>query len=51
MTIHKITFKYSEEDQEPKSVNFPTGTLLSEAANQAGCEIRQPCGGQGRCGR
>src|SRR5512139_1388639 len=29
----------------------PTGTLLSEAAQQAGINIVQPCGGQGRCGR
>jgi uncharacterized 2Fe-2S/4Fe-4S cluster protein (DUF4445 family) len=32
-------------------VRVPTGTLLSEAARQAGVEITQPCGGQGRCGR
>lgn len=29
----------------------PLGTLLTEAARQAGVEISQPCGGQGRCGR
>ncbi|NKQ36316.1 MAG: DUF4445 domain-containing protein [Chloroflexi bacterium] len=28
-----------------------TGTLLTEAARQAGMDIAQPCGGQGRCGR
>jgi uncharacterized 2Fe-2S/4Fe-4S cluster protein (DUF4445 family) len=32
-------------------VEVPSGTLLSEAARQAGLEIGQPCGGQGRCGR
>jgi uncharacterized 2Fe-2S/4Fe-4S cluster protein (DUF4445 family) len=32
-------------------VRVPTGTLLSEAAQKAGVEIGQPCGGQGRCGR
>jgi uncharacterized 2Fe-2S/4Fe-4S cluster protein (DUF4445 family) len=32
-------------------VRVPTGTLLVEAARQAGMEILQPCGGQGRCGR
>jgi uncharacterized 2Fe-2S/4Fe-4S cluster protein (DUF4445 family) len=32
-------------------VRVPTGTLLSEAAREAGVEILQPCGGQGRCGR
>lgn len=34
-----------------RTVNVPTGTLLSEAAALAGQEIAQPCGGQGRCGR
>ncbi len=33
------------------SVIVPTGTLLAEAAVQAGVLIAQPCGGQGRCGR
>lgn len=33
------------------SVIVPTGTLLTEAAVQAGVQIAQPCGGQGRCGR
>ncbi len=28
-----------------------TGTLLTEAAHEAGIDIAQPCGGQGRCGR
>ncbi len=32
-------------------VHVPTGTLAAEAARQAGIEIQQPCGGQGRCGR
>ena len=32
-------------------VTVPTGTLISEAAQLAGVEITQPCGGQGRCGR
>jgi uncharacterized 2Fe-2S/4Fe-4S cluster protein (DUF4445 family) len=29
----------------------PTGTLVSEAIQQAGLDLAQPCGGQGRCGR
>jgi uncharacterized 2Fe-2S/4Fe-4S cluster protein (DUF4445 family) len=29
----------------------PAGTLLGEAAQQAGVDIQMPCGGQGRCGR
>jgi len=32
-------------------VEVPVGTLLSEAARQAGVDILMPCGGQGRCGR
>jgi len=34
-----------------RTVNVPTGTLLTEAAAFANLEIAQPCGGQGRCGR
>jgi uncharacterized 2Fe-2S/4Fe-4S cluster protein (DUF4445 family) len=33
------------------SIQVPHGTLLTEAARQAGIEVAQPCGGQGRCGR
>jgi len=32
-------------------VEVPSGTLLSDAAAQAGAELNIPCGGQGRCGR
>jgi uncharacterized 2Fe-2S/4Fe-4S cluster protein (DUF4445 family) len=32
-------------------VSVPRGALLSEAAQLAGLDIQQPCGGQGRCGR
>jgi uncharacterized 2Fe-2S/4Fe-4S cluster protein (DUF4445 family) len=32
-------------------VEVPTGTLLSDAAQQAGIDLQLPCGGQGRCGR
>ena len=34
-----------------RTVQVPTGTLLTEAARLAGLEVMQPCGGQGRCGR
>ena len=30
---------------------MPAGTLLSDAARQAGGDLLLPCGGQGRCGR
>ncbi len=46
MSDHLVTF-VSENVQ----VRVPTGTLIAEAARQAGVEIMQPCGGQGRCGR
>lgn len=32
-------------------MTVPLGALLTEAAQRAGVEIAQPCGGQGRCGR
>ena len=32
-------------------VEVPSGTLIEEAARQAGIELNVPCGGQGRCGR
>ncbi len=33
------------------TIEAPTGALVSEAIQQAGLEVSQPCGGQGRCGR
>ncbi|MFN2187801.1 MAG: ASKHA domain-containing protein [Candidatus Promineifilaceae bacterium] len=46
MAQHIVKFDAAEE-----SVTVVTGTLLTEAALEAGVEISQPCGGQGRCGR
>ncbi len=46
MADHQVTF-----DILPEPVLVSTGTLISEAAQLAGVEINQPCGGQGRCGR
>ena len=46
MADHKVKFDIAKEP-----VSVPTGTLITEAAQQAGVEITQPCGGQGRCGR
>ena len=34
-----------------KSTRVEVGTVLADAARQAGLEIPLPCGGQGRCGR
>ncbi len=46
---HTITFTTS--DGKTVTASALTGTLVSDAAQQAGIEITQPCGGQGRCGR
>jgi uncharacterized 2Fe-2S/4Fe-4S cluster protein (DUF4445 family) len=46
MAEHLVRF-----DIASQPVSVLTGTLLVEAAQQAGIEIAQPCGGQGRCGR
>ena len=46
MAKHKIFF---ENISEPISVS--TGTTLVDAAQSAGVDIQQPCGGQGRCRR
>lgn len=32
-------------------IEVPGGTLLTDAAEKAGIEVNQPCGGQGRCGQ
>lgn len=45
---HSLTFTGENIDA---AIRVPTNTLLSDAAQQAGVEIGQPCGGQGRCGR
>ncbi len=34
-----------------KTIQTPTGTLLSDGIRQAGFDMNMPCGGQGRCGR
>ncbi len=46
MAEHTVTFI-----EPSKTISVPTGALIVEAAQQAGVEISQPCGGQGRCGR
>src|SRR3990170_5357450 len=46
MATHQVTFLPDE-----KTVEVPTGALLTEAIQQAGLTFAQPCGGQGRCGR
>lgn len=58
MTLHTVTFEIAGETSgnhngahSPCSVEVPTGTLLTEAAQMAGIELVQPCGAQGRCGR
>jgi uncharacterized 2Fe-2S/4Fe-4S cluster protein (DUF4445 family) len=46
LASHKVTFQPANITLE-----LPTGTLVSDAAREAGLELAQPCGGQGRCGR
>jgi uncharacterized 2Fe-2S/4Fe-4S cluster protein (DUF4445 family) len=46
MAICKVRFLPFDREAE-----VPAGTLLSDAAQQAGVNILMPCGGQGRCGR
>jgi uncharacterized 2Fe-2S/4Fe-4S cluster protein (DUF4445 family) len=46
MATYRVQFLPSNREAE-----VPAGTLLSEAAQQAGVDINMPCGGQGRCGR
>jgi uncharacterized 2Fe-2S/4Fe-4S cluster protein (DUF4445 family) len=45
-TTFKVSFKLFD-----KAVEVRSGTLISDAAQQAGIDINFPCGGQGRCGR
>ena len=47
---HTVTFTLPDS-QTPIIVRVPTNTLLGDAAQLAGIDIGQPCGGQGRCGR
>jgi len=44
----KYTVLFKPED---KRVEVPSGSLIQDAALEAGVEINMPCGGQGRCGR
>jgi len=46
MAQHSITFHPSN-----KKISTSTGSLLTEAIRDAGLDLAQPCGGQGRCGR
>jgi uncharacterized 2Fe-2S/4Fe-4S cluster protein (DUF4445 family) len=51
MAEHTVVFNYGEGSGDVITINVPTGSLLSEAAQHAGIDVGQPCGGQGRCGR
>lgn len=46
MAEHRVIFEGLRQ-----AIQVTTGALLIEAAHDAGLEINQPCGGQGRCGR
>jgi uncharacterized 2Fe-2S/4Fe-4S cluster protein (DUF4445 family) len=45
------TIALQSSDGTTLTVQAEQGDLLSQAAAQAGLQIGQPCGGQGRCGR
>lgn len=49
MADHLVSF--TTADGKISSIKASTGMLLAEAAQSAGIDILQPCGGQGRCGR
>jgi len=53
MTNYPVHFRITDAAGTPAEVTVavPSGTTLGEAAQQAGLELNQPCGGQGRCGR
>jgi len=46
LATHKVVLQPSG-----LTLEAPTGALVAEAIQQAGLELAQPCGGQGRCGR
>ncbi|MGD9001017.1 MAG: ASKHA domain-containing protein [Anaerolineae bacterium] len=46
MAVCRVRFLPADREAQ-----VPAGTLLGEAAQQAGVDINMPCGGQGRCGR
>jgi uncharacterized 2Fe-2S/4Fe-4S cluster protein (DUF4445 family) len=48
LTIETVSVLFKPSGRQ---VDVPPGTLLSDAAQQAGVELLIPCGGQGRCGR
>ncbi|HUX77569.1 MAG TPA: ASKHA domain-containing protein, partial [Anaerolineae bacterium] len=53
-TITTVTVQFEPVDGSvvgARRVEVPAGTLLSDAARQAGIDVQMPCGGQGRCGR
>jgi uncharacterized 2Fe-2S/4Fe-4S cluster protein (DUF4445 family) len=47
--MYNIRF-ISHLDEECE-IQVPAGTLIGDAAQQAGVDLLMPCGGQGRCGR
>lgn len=46
MAVHTVTWLPAG-----RSVRLATGTTLTEGLREAGLDLAQPCGGQGRCGR
>jgi uncharacterized 2Fe-2S/4Fe-4S cluster protein (DUF4445 family) len=48
LVMGSVTVRFKPDGAQ---VKVTTGTLLSDAAQQAGIDLQLPCGGQGRCGR
>ena len=49
MSQHRIVFH--QENGQEQTLTIPTGMQLSEAASQAGFDLRTHCGGAGTCGK
>ena len=51
MDQHRITFHRENNPVPAQTLTIPAGTRLSEAARQAGFDLRTHCGGTGTCGK
>jgi len=51
MNQHRITFHWENSRKQERTLTVPAGTRFSEAAAQAGFDLRTHCGGAGTCGK
>ena len=49
--IHFVQFYFENKIRATKTVQIPSGTLLTVAASEAGILFRTDCGGAGTCGK